>query len=91
MLVQTVSLLLSHRAISPNGVHPPGLGTTPLHLAASLRRVDLVNLLLEQKNINDSLKDGQGWTCREAVRGKEVVRAIWYVCRSSPLNWSQLF
>ncbi|KAF8898006.1 hypothetical protein CPB84DRAFT_1847921 [Gymnopilus junonius] len=34
--VQTVALLLSHRAISPNGIHPPGSGTTPLHLAASL-------------------------------------------------------
>ncbi|KIJ91140.1 hypothetical protein K443DRAFT_135559 [Laccaria amethystina LaAM-08-1] len=74
--VQTVSLLLSHRAISPNGVHPPGSGTTPLHLAASLGRVDVVNLLLEQENIDDSLRDGQGKTCREVSRGKEVVRAI---------------
>lgn len=74
--VQTVSLLLSHRAISPNGVHPSGSGTTPLHLAASLGRVDVVNLLLEQENIDDSLKDAQGRTCREVARGKEVVRAI---------------
>ena len=59
--MQTVSLLLSH---------------PPLHLAASLSRVDVVNLLLEQENIDDSLKDGQGRTCREVARGKEVVRAI---------------
>lgn len=80
LLVETVSLLLSHRAISPNGVHPPGSGTTPLHLAASLGRVDVVNLLLEQENVDDSLRDGQGKTCREVARGKEVVRAIDGMC-----------
>ncbi|GLB45414.1 hypothetical protein LshimejAT787_2200770 [Lyophyllum shimeji] len=36
-----VALLLSHRAISPNGIHPPRTGTTPSHLAALLRRVDI--------------------------------------------------
>ncbi|PPQ96099.1 hypothetical protein CVT26_004731 [Gymnopilus dilepis] len=74
--VQTVALLLSHRAISPNGVHPPGSGTTPLHLAASLGRLDVVNLLLEQEDIDDSLRDAQGRTCREVARGREIVRAI---------------
>ena len=54
-LEQTVALLLSHRAISPNGIHPPGSGTTPLHLAASLGRLDVVNLLLDQEAIDDSL------------------------------------
>ena len=73
---QTVALLLSHRAISPNGVHPPGSGTTPLHLAASLGRLDIVNLLLDQENIDDSLRDSQGRTCRDVARGKDVVRAI---------------
>lgn len=75
-LVSTVQLLLSHRAISPNGIHPPGSGTTPLHLAACLGRVDVVNLLLEQENIDDSLRDSQGKTCRDVARGKEVSRAI---------------
>ncbi|KAF4610323.1 hypothetical protein D9613_010281 [Agrocybe pediades] len=74
--VQTVSLLLQHRAISPNGIHPPGSGTTPLHLAASLGRVDVVNLLLEQDNIDDTIRDAQGKTCREVARNKDVVRAI---------------
>ena len=73
--MQTVSLLLSHRAILPNGVHPPSSGTTPLDLAASLGRVDVVNLLLEQENIDDSFRDGQGKTCREVAGRKEVVRA----------------
>ncbi|KAF8178451.1 hypothetical protein BJ912DRAFT_907979 [Pholiota molesta] len=74
--VQTVSLLLAHRAISPNGIHPPGSGTTPLHLAASLGRLDIVTLLLEQENIDDSLRDSHGRTCRDVARGKDVIRAI---------------
>ncbi|KAF8629796.1 hypothetical protein AX17_005575 [Amanita inopinata Kibby_2008] len=72
----TVALLLSHRAISPNGVHPPGSGTTPLHLAASLGRVDIVNLLFEQDSIDDTLRDGQGRTCKDVARSKDVIRAI---------------
>ena len=75
-LEQTVALLLSHRAISPNGIHPPGSGTTPLHLAASLGRLDVVNLLLDQEAIDDSLRDNQGRTCRDVARGRDVVRAI---------------
>lgn len=75
-LVETVSLLLSHRAISPNGVHPPGSATTALHLAASLGRADVVNLLLEQDAINDALRDSQGRTCKEVAKGKDVLRAI---------------
>ncbi|TFK62382.1 hypothetical protein BDN72DRAFT_827523 [Pluteus cervinus] len=74
--VETIALLLSHRAISPNGVHPPGSGTTALHLAASLGRVDVVNLLLEQESIDDTKRDIQGRECKDVARGKEVVRAI---------------
>ncbi|PFH47691.1 hypothetical protein AMATHDRAFT_67134 [Amanita thiersii Skay4041] len=72
----TVSLFLSHRAISPNGVHPLGSGTTPLHLAASLGRVEIVTLLLEQESIDDTLRDGQGRTCKDVAKTKEVIRAI---------------
>ena len=72
----TVNLLLSHRAISPNGVHPPGSGTTPLHLAASLGRADVVSLLLDQPAVDDSLLDANGRTCRELARDKDVIRAI---------------
>ena len=75
-VAETISMLLAHRAISPNGVHPPGSGTTPLHLAAALGRVDVVNLLLEQDNIDDSLRDSNGKTCKEVARNKDVARAI---------------
>lgn len=79
-VVATVQLLLSHRSISPNGIHPPGSGTTPLHLAASLGRADVVNLLLEQEGIDDSLRDRLGKTCRDVARGKEVTRTIDGTC-----------
>ena len=73
---ETVALLLNHRAVSPNAVHPPGSGTTALHLAASLSRRDVVTLLLDQEGIDDSLRDSQGRTCLEVARGKETIRAI---------------
>ncbi|OCH89825.1 hypothetical protein OBBRIDRAFT_793900 [Obba rivulosa] len=72
----TVSLLLSHRAISPNSVHPPGSGTTALHVAASLARDDVVNLLLEQEGIDDTLRDRDGKTALEVAKGKETIKAI---------------
>ena len=88
----TVQLLLSHRSISPNGIHPPGSGTTPLHLAASLGRADVVNLLLEQEGIDDSLRDSLGKTCRDLARGKEVSRTIdgTCSCHTKSLKFSQV-
>lgn len=74
---------MSYRAISPNGVHPPGSGTTPLHLAASLGRVDIINILLEQPGIDDTLRDSQGLTCRDVAKGKDVIRTIDGMLRGS--------
>ncbi|EIN03462.1 hypothetical protein PUNSTDRAFT_147045 [Punctularia strigosozonata HHB-11173 SS5] len=72
----TVNLVLSHKAISPNAVHPPGSRTTALHLAASLGRADVVRLLLEQEEIDDTLRDEKGKTAVDVARGRDVVRAI---------------
>ncbi|KAL5534160.1 hypothetical protein ACEPAG_621 [Sanghuangporus baumii] len=72
----TIALLLSNRSISPNAVYPRGSGTTPLHLAASIGRADVVNLLLEQDGIDDTLRDAHGRTCKEIARGKDVHKAI---------------
>lgn len=69
-------MLLSNRAINPNGLHPPGSGTSPLHLAASLGRTDVVTLLLDQPDIDDSLCDAHGRTCRDVAKSKDVIRAI---------------
>lgn len=73
---ETVSLLLSHRSISPNAIHPPASGTTALHLAASLGRADVINLLLEQEDIDDTLRDSNGKTCLDVARGKDVISVI---------------
>jgi hypothetical protein len=73
---ETVLLLLSHRSISPNAIHPPASGTTALHLAASLGRADVVNLLLEQESIDDTLRDSNGKTCIDVARGKDVLSVI---------------
>jgi oxysterol-binding protein 1 len=73
---ETVSLLLCHRSISPNAIHPPASGTTALHLAASLGRADVVNLLLEQESIDDTLRDSNGKTCIDVARGKDVLSVI---------------
>lgn len=78
----TVKLLLANRAINPNGVHPPGSGTTPLHLAASLAREDVVGLLLEQPSIDDAARDAQGKTCKDVARGKDTVAVIQRACLS---------
>ena len=75
-VAETVSLLLSHRSISPNAIHPPASGTTALHLAASLGRADVVNLLLEQEGIDDTLRDSNGKTCVDVARGKDVLAVI---------------
>lgn len=87
-------MLLSHRSISPNAVHPTGSGTTALHLAMSLPRVDAVILLLEQDGIDDTLRDAHGQTCIEVAKGKDVVRAVKGAQRRSflkiPLNrWAE--
>jgi len=74
--VETVQLLLSHRAILPNGIHPPGSGTTALHLAASLGRAEIVSLLLDQPGIDDTLRDSQGRTCKDVAKGKETTQVL---------------
>lgn len=74
--METVQLLLSHKAISPNGVHPPGSGTTALHLAASLNRVEILALLLDQQDIDDTLRDSHGRTCRDVAKGREAIKVL---------------
>jgi len=75
-----IAVLLANRFISPNAIYPPECGTTPLHLAASEGRVDVVNLLLDQEEIDDSLLDANGKSCKDVAKGKGVVKAIQGVC-----------
>ncbi|KZS91793.1 hypothetical protein SISNIDRAFT_456375 [Sistotremastrum niveocremeum HHB9708] len=74
--VETVQLLLNQRSISPNATHPPNSLTTPLHLAASIGRADVVALLLDQPEINDTARDAQGKTALEVARTKQVQQII---------------
>ena len=53
-------------------MYPPESGTTPLHLAASIGRADIVALLLEQDGIDDTAKDVNGKTCKDVARSREV-------------------
>ncbi|KAF9653614.1 hypothetical protein BDM02DRAFT_3153048 [Thelephora ganbajun] len=71
-----IAVLLANRFISPNATYPPESGTTPLHLAASEGRDDVVNLLLDQEGIDDSLLDANGKSCKDVAKGKDVVKAI---------------
>lgn len=71
-----IAILLANRFISPNAVYPPESGTTPLHLAASEGRVDVVNLLLDQDGIDDSLLDVNGKSCEDVAKGEDVLKAI---------------
>lgn len=75
-LGETVQLLLQQRPISPNAIDPPDSGTTALHLAASIGRADVVSLLLDSEEIDDTLRDAKGRTCREVAKTREVARII---------------
>ncbi|KAJ6546618.1 Oxysterol-binding protein-domain-containing protein [Mycena sp. CBHHK59/15] len=55
---------------------PAGVGTTALHLASALGRADIVNLLLDQESVDDTLRDREGRSARDVARGKDVVRVI---------------
>jgi ankyrin repeat protein len=57
-------------------VHPPASGTTPLHLAASLGRADIVAVLLDQAGIDDTLRDNNGKTCKDVAKVKEVIQIL---------------
>ncbi|KAF8519178.1 Oxysterol-binding protein-domain-containing protein [Gautieria morchelliformis] len=68
----TIQLLLQHRSISPNAIHPAESKCTALHLAASLGRADVVALLLDQEEIDDTARDAKGLTAKAVARTKEI-------------------
>lgn len=55
-------------------------GATPLHIAASLNRMDVVSLFLAQEDIDDSIKNVEGKTCADAGGGSEVAGLISGTC-----------
>ncbi|KAF9070162.1 Oxysterol-binding protein-domain-containing protein [Rhodocollybia butyracea] len=74
--VSTIAFLLG--TISPNAIHPPGSGTTPLHVAAEMGKADIIGLLLEQ-GADDVTPDSQGRTVDDIVAkngAKDVQKVI---------------
>jgi ankyrin repeat protein len=69
----TIEVVLRHLPSSLSTID--ARGQTPLHIAASLSRTDVVALLLNQPKIDDMIRDSNGRTCRE-VGGAEVAGLI---------------
>lgn len=70
----TVQLVLSHKTLDINAPEAQQ-GWTPLHIAASLDRANVVQLLLEQPGINDMKRDKDGKEPLE-VSSPEVAQVI---------------
>jgi len=72
--VQAIPLILDHRPTDLNARDVTG--STPLHLACSLGRTDIVAALLAQPEIDDMIKDEEGKTCLERAKSGDVARLI---------------
>ena len=75
----TVDLVLRHLSSGPGNrlVNAKDLeGQTPLHLASSLGRPDVVMLLLSQPGIDDTLRDTHGRTPVEVAKGSDVATVL---------------
>ncbi|KAM0333456.1 hypothetical protein ACHAQA_002118 [Verticillium albo-atrum] len=51
-------------------------GNTPLHIAATQGRTQVVKLLLEQKDINDAVPNGQGRLPIDSARNPEIFQQL---------------
>lgn len=78
-----IELVLRHLPSSLNAID--ARGQTPLHIATSLARTDVVALLLNQPKIDDMIRDSNGRTCRE-VGGAEVAGLISGGCHGTPIR-----
>lgn len=67
--------MLSNSPATHVNVQDPRL-QSPLHLACSSGRSDVVAILLAQPGIDDSLKDAEGRTCLECCKSPEVGRMV---------------
>lgn len=70
----TVELVLKHQPRSLNA--QDARGQTPLHLAASLNRVDVVALFLLEEQVDDMIKDNSGKTALEVAGGPDTATLI---------------
>lgn len=56
-------------------------GNTPLHLAASIPRIDALELLLAREDVDDTIKNFDGLDCMGVANGGEVGGRIQGECR----------
>ncbi|KAI9668596.1 MAG: hypothetical protein M1831_001035 [Alyxoria varia] len=74
--VPVIEFILQHaiEAVDVNGKDKEG--NTPLHLASNLGRAPVVKLLLNQKNINDTIPNYQGRTALDLAKSPEVFQQL---------------
>lgn len=75
--IPVITLILNSPNVSSPNL-PTGTGTpsTPLHVASELGRVDIVQLLLSDPRIDDTIKDDRGRTPLECAASPEVASVI---------------
>lgn len=75
--IPVITLILnSPNVSSPNLPIGTGTPSTPLHVASELGRVDIVQLLLSDPRIDDTIKDDRGRTPLECAASPEVASVI---------------
>lgn len=75
--VPVITLILNSPNVpSPNLPTSAGTSTTPLHVASQLGRVDVVQLLLSDPRIDDTMKDDRGRTPLECAASPEIASVI---------------
>lgn len=77
--LSTVQLCLEYKDLDINAVEALH-GNTPLHLAASLGRPDIVQLLLAQPAIDDTKRNKEGKEPMDVVKTPEVAQLIQGKC-----------
>ncbi|WWC71885.1 uncharacterized protein I206_105844 [Kwoniella pini CBS 10737] len=73
----TIQLILQSPAVpNPNLPISAGSQTTPLHVASEIGRGEIVELLLSDPRINDTIRDEQGRTALECATHSEISHLI---------------
>nr|XP_019044285.1 oxysterol-binding protein [Kwoniella bestiolae CBS 10118]OCF23215.1 oxysterol-binding protein [Kwoniella bestiolae CBS 10118] len=75
--VPIINLILQSPAVpNPNLPITPGSSTTPLHVASEIGRTEVVEVLLSDPMINDTIRDEQGRTALECSSSSDISHLI---------------
>ncbi|QRW19808.1 oxysterol binding protein [Rhizoctonia solani] len=69
---ETIQLVLSNKHVSPNMSCSTNVGFTAIHLASSLGRSDILQLLLEQDGADDTLLDSRGRSAIDLAKDQKT-------------------